>query len=266
MRLIRLAVPAAILSLLAAGLAASPAAARAACVTSSPSGNCGPYYYPRITNSNGYNTYVGNDCWADPHCQARITARSPGDWSLTAREPAGNDAVKTYPDIQQLFNDWDGHGWHGSDDTPVRALGGLYSSYAETMPRTAGTTAQFAYDIWLSSNAGHPSEIMLWTDNVHRGDGGAARRASAVFRGQRWTLYQNGGGELIWSLGRPGTFARQAHGTVHIQAMLSWLQRHGYIAQAARIGQLDAGWEICSTGGVFEKFRVSHYTLRAGAR
>jgi hypothetical protein len=43
-------------------------AGRTACVTSDPSGNCGPYHYDGATNSNGFNTYVGNNCWADPPC------------------------------------------------------------------------------------------------------------------------------------------------------------------------------------------------------
>src|SRR5690349_9826992 len=31
--------------------------------TSNPQGNLGAYSYPRITNSNGYNTYVSNNMW-----------------------------------------------------------------------------------------------------------------------------------------------------------------------------------------------------------
>jgi hypothetical protein len=44
----------------------------------------------------------------------------------------------------------------------------------------------------------------VWVDNVNRGDGGATQKASASFGVRDWTLYQNGGGELIWSLGAPG--------------------------------------------------------------
>src|SRR3982750_3756068 len=29
---------------------------------------CGAYAYAGIVNSNGYNTYVGVDCWANPQC------------------------------------------------------------------------------------------------------------------------------------------------------------------------------------------------------
>src|SRR5262249_31683665 len=73
-----------------------------ACVTSEPSGNCGPYHYAGITNSNGFNTYVANNCWADPSCHQTVTAHDPGNWSLSTHEPAGNTAGKTYPDIPKL--------------------------------------------------------------------------------------------------------------------------------------------------------------------
>lgn len=233
------------------------------CVTSSPTGNCGPYAYGGITNSNGFNTYVSNNCWADPKCAQTVRSSNPGNWSVTAREPAGNTGVKTYPDVQQLFNDWNGHGWNGSgtlSDTPIGKLGRLVSVYGESTP-FRGTIAQAAYDIWLSSNTGHPSEIMIWVDNHNRGSGGAQRKAAATIYGQRWTLYQYGNGELIWSLGKPGTFARQTHGTVHILAMLRWLRDHGYISPGARIGQLDFGWEICSTGGISQRFGVNRYRI-----
>ena len=32
--------------------------------TSAPDGAFGPYEYPHITNTNGYNTYVANNMWA----------------------------------------------------------------------------------------------------------------------------------------------------------------------------------------------------------
>jgi hypothetical protein len=233
-------------------------------VTTKPSGNCGPYDYASITNSNGFNTYVGNNCWADPSCQQTVTAHDPGNWSLSADEPAGNTAVKTYPDTQQLMNNFSSDGtWSGSSDTPISGLSALSSTYAETMPHNSGTTAQAAWDIWLSNDAGFPNEVMVWVDNVNRGDGGATQKASASFGGQDWTLYQNGGGELIWSLGAPGTFAQQGSGTVDLLALLRWLQNNGHAAAGASIGEIDFGWEICSTGGVHETFTVSNYDLKS---
>jgi hypothetical protein len=145
----------------------------------------------------------------------------------------------------------------------ISGLSALSFTYAETMPPNSGTTAQAAWDIWLSNDAGFPNEVMVWVDNVNRGDGGATQKASASFGGQDWTLYQNGGGELIWSLDAPGTFALQGSGTVDLLALLRWLQNNGHAAAGASIGEIDFGWEICSTGGVRETFTVSNYDLKS---
>jgi hypothetical protein len=238
----------------------------AACVTSAGNGNCGPYRYPLISNSNGFNTYVGNNCWADPGCKQTVSANSPGDWQVVSTEPAGNTGVKTYPNVQQLFNDWCGAGWNTcpGSDTPISALSSLRSTYAEATPHNSATIAQFAWDIWLSNTSG-PNEIMIWVDNSNRGSGGATQKGSATFGGQPWTLYQYGAGEIIWSLGAPGTFAQQGSGTVDLLAMLRDLQARGIVSAGATIGQIDAGWEICSTGGGPETFRVTSYNLLAAA-
>ncbi len=230
-----------------------------------PDGNaCGPYTYAGITNSNGFNTYVGNNCWAHPDCGYVTTVNDPGNWNTVATEPAGNTAVKTYPDIQQLMNNFSADGtWSGSSDTPISGLSALSSSYAETMPHNSGTIAQAAWDIWLSNDGGFPNEVMVWVDNVNRGDGGATQKATATVGGQDWTLYQFGADEAIWSLGAPGTFAQQGTGTVDLLALLRWMQSHGYAAAGAAISQIDFGWEICSTGGVNETFTVSNYTLKS---
>jgi hypothetical protein len=243
-------------------------------VTSSHSGTCGPYNYGGITNSNGYNTHVGNNMWAcGPNSDTSscgpqtLTAYSPGSWNVVSRQTAGNTAVRTYPNVQQLMSDWNGAGWNGGGaqaDTPVSKLSALTSTYAETMPRDGGTIAQAAWDIWLSGTSG-ADEVMVWVDNVGRGSGGATQRATATIAGQTWTLYSYGSGELIWSLGAPGHFAQQPSGTVNLQALLQWLVAHGYESPSSAIGQIDFGWEICSTGGTSRTFAVSDYRIHAAA-
>jgi hypothetical protein len=220
------------------------------CVTSSPSGVCGAYDYSKITNSNGYNTYVENNCWADPSCKQTVSANNPGDWQVVSTEPAGNTGVRTYPNIQQLFNDWCAGTWNtcaNMTDTPINVLSALTSTYTEITPHNSATIGQFAWDIWLDSTSG-PNEIMVWVDNSNRGDGGATKLATATIAGQDWTLYQYGSGEIIWSLG-VNTFAQQGSGTVDLLALLNDLQTRGIVSAGATIGQIDAGWEICSTGG-----------------
>ena len=132
----------------------------------------------KISNSNGYNTYVGNNCWADPQCKQTVRANNPGNWQVTSTEPAGNGAVMTYPNVQQLTNNWDGSGFNGFQDVPLSALSVLSSSYTETTPHDASMIAQAAWDVWISNAGSHSNEIMIWVDNVGRGSGGADQRAT----------------------------------------------------------------------------------------
>jgi hypothetical protein len=235
-------------------------------VTGDPSGNCGAFDFARIVNSNGYNTYVGNNCWADPTCKQTISANSPADWQVVGNEPKGNTAVMTYPDIQQLFNNWCGAGWNGCanpTDTPLSALSKLKFGYALSMPpSSSGTIAQAAYDIW-TTDPNH-NEIMIWVDNDNRGSGGAKFIASyTTSDGQAWSLYFYGS-EVIWSLGAQGTFAQQTSMTdVPVAELMNYLVAHGYQQSGALVGQIDFGWEICSTGGVPQTFTVTDYSITA---
>jgi hypothetical protein len=248
----------------------SPPPSGFSCVTSAPSGNCGPYSDPQITMSNGFDTYVANNCWGDPSCRQTVSANDPGHWQVSADEPAGNTAVMTYPDVKQLTNDWCGTGWaanggpacNNPTDTPLSSLSLLTSTFTESMLHDPVTIAEAGYDIWTN----YSSDIMIWVDNVNRGAGGAQLLASnQVIGGQSFDVYQYGGqgGEIIFSLngsGGSGTFAQETSGTVDILATLRWVQSHGYASNIS-IGEIDFGWEICSTGGAPETFSVSSYSL-----
>ena len=223
-------------------------------------GSCGPYDYSRITNSNGYNTYVGNQMWA---CGApgscgpqTLTADNPGQWSVTSTQKAGNTAVLTYPDVQQLFNNWGNGQFNGSNDTPISALAALTSSYAENMHETAGTAAQAAWDIWTSSG-----EVMIWVDTTAlRGTGGAQQMGTGTIGGIPMTYYVYGGtnGLPIIKLN-----TNQRTGTIDILDGLHYFQSKGVVAGNATISQVNFGWEICSTGGQAETFNVTDYSLTA---
>jgi hypothetical protein len=227
---------------------------------------CGPYAYRRITNSNGYNTYTDQDMWAaKPHTTQILTSTGPGNWSVSSSaRPARYTGVQTYPNVQQLFNDWTGRGWNGSGratDTPIAGLSSLKSSFTESMPHNSTTDAEAGYDIWLSHIPKHDSnEVMVWVDNVNRGTGGAARIGSATLGGQRFTVLQYGGpgGELIFSLDRS-----EPRGTVDILGALNWLVRNRYEPAGLRIGQIQFGWEICSetTPAPGNRFSMTRYSI-----
>jgi len=230
-----------------------PSPAGAACVTSKVNGNCGPFGYSPISNSNGFTTYVANNMWAcgtGGSCGPQILAASnPGHWSATSTQASGNTAVLTYPNVQQVFT-------KTTDiDPAISAFASITSDFTVTMNPQAGTDAEAAYDLWLSNTSG-PNEIMIWVDNVGRGSGGAQKIGAATIGGQAFTVNQYNGGEVIFSLDRS-----KRSGTVDILAALKWLQGHGLVSAKARLGQVDFGFEICSTGGKPEQFAVSRYTL-----
>lgn len=229
--------------------------------TSNPQGNLGPFDYSGITNSNGHNTYVSNNMWGANGTGATQTvcAVSPGNWTMTANAP--NDpggAVLTYPDVQQLMDDWNGSGWNNCvtcADTPLSALHSLSSTYAITDPPDNTGDWEAAYDIWLNNTPN--SEIMLWVDTSDaRGTGGSTVVNSNVSSGgNSWTYMNYGGGLPILKLNTNAT-----SGTIDILAALQYLQSIGQVSTTATIGQLDFGWEVCSTVGT-QNFAMTGYTL-----
>jgi hypothetical protein len=79
---------------------------------------------------------------------------------------------------------------------------------------------------------------------------------------QAWDFCEYGGGpnpERIWQL--HGT--SEQSGSVDILSMLKWEIKKGYLPASDTFGTAGFGFEICSTGGINENFRVSHFSLIA---
>jgi hypothetical protein len=221
-----------------------------ACVTSSAKGSCGPYLYRAITNSDGQNTFVGQNVWNPiPGWSQTLHATGPGNWDVTANMPAGNTAVVSFPNTGQQYY----------YTNTLAGFSSIYSSFTENMNPAGGTSAEAAYDIWLNNWA---NEVMIQHDIVNRGTCPVA--ATAVFGGsngvpeQDWNLCKYGS-ELIWQL--PG--AGEQSGTVDILAMLTWLVSHGYLPHGSGLTDISYGFEICSTGGRPETFTLSRFSISA---
>lgn len=222
----------------------------AACVSSAPKGACGPYRYAAITDSDGQNTFVSQNVWNPiPRWSQKLHATSPGSWYVTANMPDGNSAVVSFPDASKEY-------YYKNTLTGWSAI---YSSFAENMNASSATSAEAAYDIWLN---GWKNEVMIQHDIVNRGS--CPVLAAASFGGsggvpvQVWNLCKYGS-ELIWQLrGAP-----ERAGRVDILAMLTWLERHGYLPQESELVNISYGFEICSTGGRPETFTVSQFSISA---
>lgn len=237
-------------------------------------GGCGAYDYPGIPNSNGYNTYVSNQAvGAQPGTTQTVQVNGPGDWQLVAHAvPNGYRGVQTFPDVQQLFNNWCGNGWGtcaSPTDTPLSALSALSVTFSETSPADANSIYEFAVDAWSD---GYSADVMFWTDTHGRCDEGAfggTLLGHAVLDGQSWTVHRYGdpGAEIIFVLdgaGGSGTCAQERSGTVNVKAGFDWLAAGGFTQGPQKISQLNTGWEITSADNA--RFTVHSYSIRAVPR
>lgn len=179
-----------------------------------------------------------------------ICGNSASDWQATFSAPAGNTGILTYPDVQLNYN------------TSQPAISSLdrsaTSSFTENMNTNPGTSAEAGYDIWVTGTGCNRCEVMIWTDTFNRGTVGGASSTGhhGTFCGDSsWQLYKYGS-ELIWY--RP---ANDQSGSVCPAAMLQDLQAGGYLPGNAALSQFEYGWEIASTGGKSETFRMTSYSV-----
>jgi hypothetical protein len=239
----------------AAPTPSSPSGLGAPCVTSAGRGSCGPYSYAGITGGN--QTSVIQDVWnpIDGASQT-LTAYNPGNWSASASMPAGNTAVVSYPDTQQIYTT------NANAPDPLSSFSSITSSFTGSDPDGAGSDYEAAYDIWAGTGTSdYAQEIMIWTDNHGQRPAGS----------QLQTVTIAGVSYQVWSTGKAGstgnpvtlvTGSNETSGTVNVLADLDWLEANGYMPAGSGLNQIDYGWEICSTGGVPETFTLSQYGIK----
>lgn len=273
-----------------ASLAADGPAYAAGC-TAQLGGSCGAYTATaQWPGSNGFNTYDSNQSFANSGSTQTMTApdvSSPSSvpMSIQANDvPYGYTGVQTFPDVQQLTNNWSADGkWNGQDaDLPVDALPSIVINYSETSPHGTNDIYEFAPDIWTSyaGQAGQGSgDIMFWADTspVRCNDNGLSSSdiiGHVTLQGQNWTAYRYGGtgGEIVLILNTTSpdpvttdTCAQQASGSIDIQGGLDWLNAQGLVPHPGgfTIGQINTGWEITSAQNSL--FTLNSYTIDTGS-
>ena len=221
--------------------------ATGACVTTAAKGNCGPYAYPQI-QGNPSEITVGQNVWSPiSGWQQTLTSTDPGNWQVTANMPDGNTAVVSFPNTGANYN-----------SPQLSSFPAIYSSFSETMGSSSATNAHAAYDLWFNN---WKNEVMIQTDFAPSGARCSSYEASATFGGsngvpvQKWSLCQFGS-ELIWQMP-----TNEASGRVDIKAMTTWLENNGYMPQNTTVTAMSYGFEISSTGGQNQTFRVSNFSI-----
>jgi hypothetical protein len=241
-----------------APLQTTAASAAAVCVTSAMMGHCQFGPYPKITGAST-DPYVDQNVWDGNAIQGwhqTLHATSPGDWYVAANMPAGNTGVVSFPNTGFTFN------------KPLARYSSIVSSFKVKIPSRAGTNAEASYDIWFS-NTSPIDEVMIQNDySPGRGPGCATWTATNVQFGG-----SDGVPSHLWDLcvGTSTAWWETATGNVpsgkvNVLAMLKWLVRHGQLSRRAELTGYSYGFEISSTGGVREQFRVNSFSTAARKR
>ena len=226
------------------------------CVTSQePHGTCGPYDdYSRISvpGPNVTAPYVDQNAWANnPGYTSTLHANSPGDWYLTASVETHDGGVQAYPN-----SGW-GMAW---PEVAIDSYASTVSTYKESFTHNSKVIAWAAYDLWFNNWV---NEVQIQVDFSVNQFYDCTPVASATIFGEPWHLCVFGS-ELVWKAGTSDQAQRnKTSGTVHIKAMLDWLEEHGYLPKDSTWTQGSFGFEICDTGGTTATFRVSGLSLKA---
>jgi hypothetical protein len=227
----------ALVALLAAAAVIAAAAPASAAIPPSPRWKSSAPF--AMWNNGGYIVY--NNEWNGSAGPQTIWAESYRHWGVQSTQQAGNTAVETYPCVQKNY-----------DNLPVSSFRLIRNGFTESMPaRTAGLDAEAADDIWLNHAA---IEVMIWVDNHGQSPAGNVIGHATIF-GQHFTVW-HGGTDYTFALDR-----NETTGMTHILASINWLISHGDVPASATLAQVNFGWEVASTGGKSEDFRVTNYWL-----
>jgi len=126
------------------------------------------------------------------------------------------------------------------------------------MPSTATLAAEATYAIWLNN---HQVEVMMWVDNHNRTPAGRKFGEIVIYQ-HDFTVWQNGPDMYTFVLSGP----QETTGRVHLLSALRFLVNHNKLSTTDTVSEVDFGWEIASTGGIAQNFRVTGYAVTSQLR
>jgi hypothetical protein len=233
--------------------AANSSAAAAVCVTSAKMGHCQFGRYRDITGAST-DPYVDQNVWSPiQRWHQKLHAYSPGRWRVAASMPAGNTAVVSFPNTGFFYN------------KALSRFSSIVSSFNVSIPGRAGTDAEASYDIWFNKT-GAINEVMIQNDySPGRSPSCGTWTAKEVrfggsngVRAHRWDLCVSGS-TAYWETAS----GNMPSGKVNVLAMLKWLVSHGQLPGGVQLAGFSYGFEISSTGGARELFRVHSFSAAA---
>jgi len=208
--------------------------------------------------SPGTNFLVRNNMWncqhdPDPCAPETVWARSYHDWGVQTNQPAGNTAVLSYPDVQDVLTQASGN------DTPLGRFTILKSTFSIRMPSGLGLDDEAAYDDWLNN---WNTEVMIWVYNQGQTPAGSVV-SRPVIAGQHWAFWASGTKGNDHNIYSFVLNTNETRGSVNTLAMLDWLVKQGWVPANSGVTDNEFGMEECSSGGHTVDFAVTGFTLTA---
>jgi Glycosyl hydrolase family 12 len=211
-----------------------------------------PCMHPQFTTSSttgmwaSGSYFVSNNMWNSSGYSVTQTlyACAFSNWYVVANmnNDSGNGAVKTYPNVQENFN-----------EKPISSFRSVTSTFAETSPHVG--IYEDAYDMWLNGVASSGStEVMIWTENFHQVPSGSV--VASVTLGGR--AYQ------VWKSGSYIAFVADTNftsGTMNLLQFYDWIIAQGWIPASSGLGQIDYGAELVSTNSAPATFSFTNFSI-----
>jgi hypothetical protein len=201
------------------------------------------YAHAEFVSSDQWATYedggytIRNDVWGSGAGTSELHVTTYKNWYVHANHP-NTGGVKAYTQVAKAVN------------KKISALGTCTSTFTVSVASSGAYTT--AYDIWLDSNK---YEIMLWM-NQHGAVGPiGSSAANATVGGHTWDVHKGSNGSNdVFSFVRSGN---TSSGTVDVKAILQWIEKQGWVADAT-LGEVQFGFEITSSAGGLD-FKVTNY-------
>jgi Glycosyl hydrolase family 12 len=98
---------------------------------------------------------------------------------------------------------------------------------------------------------------MIWVDNHGQVPAGS-KVATANIGGTSYGVWSAGSSPVSLVLN-----SNESSGTIDVLAALNWLKSNGYEPSNLAVNQIDFGWEICSTGGSAQTFKMNSFGIKS---
>jgi hypothetical protein len=236
---------------------ASSSLALSQCITSSSTGQCGPYSDSQITESNGSNTYVEQDVWGGVTWSQTLTATSPSSWYVSANIAPSTSQV-SYPYTYQLY-----------DGEAVSSFTNIVAAFNETSDHSSSTEEQVGFQIYLN-NWGNEIEIQHDMANTSQCGGTTPVVTNVSFGGsygvpeESWDLCHQSvyywqlvsGGDSTWGF---------SSGSVELISMIKYLETNGYLPSSSTMTEVSYGFLIDTTNSTTKTFTVNNLSITNNA-